>query len=343
MKNVNYAKFLILILCLTTMLLFYQRVIFLIDNNVENEESDFDQNLRVDFRSMTLHIGDFVEKSLNLRGQNPNNLIYVTLINEAFLEFTLNWLCNTKNMHGVHENTLIACTDLSSVQKLQVIWPKIKAVLIRMENNSLHYSFSDSLTWGQPDYVSFMALRARLISVLVTNGIKFVLFETDAVWTKDAHEFLQSQIRNSMGSVDILTPKKYEPDFFNRSLCFSPLLVLETGPKVSRFFGHMADLLADNQSLYDQDILDDLCKFRYENVRCRFLDYKNVADGYWFYLPDKFKKLYFEKPSIINNNFIIGLKHKITRQALHGYWFLDVRKKYECDEVLLQKSNIWKK
>ncbi|KAK6035505.1 hypothetical protein COOONC_26991 [Cooperia oncophora] len=78
--------------------------------------------------------------------------------------------------------------------------------------------------------------------------------------------------------------------------------------------------ILENKSVYDQDILNELCSIQYHGVVCRNFEYKEVADGKWYYLSDKDHSLM--RPYIVNNNFYVGLKNKEARQAINGLWFL---------------------
>lgn len=112
----------------------------LIENRLVTKHIDFGQNL-------LSKCSKIVEKY---------DIVFVTLINHAFLDFTSNWLCNTLNLTGVHNRTLIITTDEKSSDFLSLNWPKIATVLINTTKNE---RFSKLLYWGDKDYVSFMALR----------------------------------------------------------------------------------------------------------------------------------------------------------------------------------------
>ncbi|KAK5973663.1 hypothetical protein GCK32_015662 [Trichostrongylus colubriformis] len=68
------------------------------------------------------------------------------------------------------------------------------------------------------------------------------------------------------------------------------------------------------------DVLNELCSTQYHGIVCRTFEYSDIADGKWFYLNDKDKRL--KQPYIVNNNFYVGRKNKEARQAINGLWFL---------------------
>lgn len=53
---------------------------------------------------------------------------------------------------------------------------------------------------------------------------------------------------------------------------------------------------------------------------CRSFEWTDVADGKWFKLSENERKQF--RPFVINNNYYVGVRNKMARQALNGLWFL---------------------
>ncbi|KAK6035808.1 hypothetical protein COOONC_26687 [Cooperia oncophora] len=64
--------------------------------------------------------------------------------------------------------------------------------------------------------------------------------------------------------------------------------------------------ILENKSVYDQDILNELCSIQYHGVVCRNFEYKKsqMGNGEPYYLSDKDHSLM--RPYIVNNNFYVG-------------------------------------
>lgn len=258
-------------------------------------------------------------------------LVLWTLINSAYLDLTLNWLCQTSQMPEIHQRVFIITTDEDTATKIRSQWPDISVLSIKST------SFNSSLVWGQQQYIDFLVLRAIIIRLFVENDVRFVLFETDSVWLRNPYEYFENYSR----SADVILPKKYRPDSRGRDLTFDPMIVVPNR-RSKTFFAEMYWRLTNpklhiNGTLYDQDVLDDLCRTRFADVRCRTFPWAEIADGYWFKLKDKLK---LTLPTyVVNNNFYSGVENKITRQALNDFWYLTIDRR--CNNESLEKLKEW--
>ncbi len=112
--------------------------------------------------------------------KNSTEILFVTLINSAYLNLTRNWLCNTEKMWKIHENTLILCADRKSCDQLALEYPNTN-----FYGFDLDEKFGSPMSWGQKSYVSFLTFRAEILEKLTEAEIPFTLFETDATWFRD--------------------------------------------------------------------------------------------------------------------------------------------------------------
>lgn len=258
-------------------------------------------------------------------------LVFWTLINSAYVELTLNWLCQTSNMSGIHERVFIITTDEESAAKVRSQWPLISVLSLRSN------VFNSSLIWGERQYNDFLVLRASILRLFVDNDVRFVLFETDAVWLRNPYEYFVNRSRIA----DVVLPKKYQADTKGRDLTFDPVIVTPNG-RTKRIFSELYRRMINpdlhtNGTLHDQDVIDDLCKSRYGEALCLTFPWDEVADGQWFKLGERKRQ---SLPTyIVNNNFYSGVENKITRQALNDYWFLTVDG--QCSKDALKKLDEW--
>ena len=183
---------------------------------------------------------------------------------------------------------------------------------------------SRDLRWGQHAYIHFLTIRSLVLAHLAERNVTFALVEPDAVWNRDPTQYFSDF---SQSDAHILVPIKGYPDH-GLTLTFNPMVV-HPGESTSLFFSEMSRRLVADASLYDQDVLDELCKAQYAGCVCQTFPWDDVADGLWYKLSDAERRTL--APYVINNNYIIGLQAKINRQALNGQWFLDARG--VCDDV----------
>uniref|UniRef100_A0A0N4WDN1 Nucleotid_trans domain-containing protein n=1 Tax=Haemonchus placei TaxID=6290 RepID=A0A0N4WDN1_HAEPC len=220
-------------------------------------------------------------------------LIYFTIVNGAFEKMTLNWLCN--------------------VAAFKVSFRHHETFLMLRPGKYLP-GYEEDLDWGEQKYIDFLVVRLQLMKALVESSVRFVLIETDSTWFRDPMElFLNATM---IDDADIVTPIKGTTH--GDSLAFSPMLVEPTNTSVV-LFKEINRRISDNTSLYDQDVLNELCSIQHHGVVCRNFEYSEIADGK-YYLSDEDKGLM--QPYIVNNNFYVGLKNKEARQAISGLWFL---------------------
>lgn len=258
-------------------------------------EADFLKNLTEEAKQMT----------------ESRDLIYFTVVNGAFERLTLNWLCNIAIFKGSHEMVMIVSTSKKLCDSVQREYgEKMHCLAVSLPG------FEEDLDWGEQKYIDFLVIRAQMMKALTEKSVRYVLVETDSTWFRDPLElFLNTTL---IDDADIVVPLKgltHKGD----SLAFSPMLVEPTNTSIV-LINEITKRVQSNSSLYDQDVLNELCQTQHHGAVCRNFEYKEIADGKWFYLNDKDKSLM--QPYIVNNNFYVGLKNKEARQAISGLWFL---------------------
>uniref|UniRef100_A0A0R3PY52 Nucleotid_trans domain-containing protein n=1 Tax=Angiostrongylus costaricensis TaxID=334426 RepID=A0A0R3PY52_ANGCS len=156
----------------------------------------------------------------------------------------------------------------------------------------------------------FCSTLTELVSTdSLKNSVRFVLIEADSTWFRDPLElFINATM---IDDADIVVPSKGYTQKGD-DLAFSPILVEPTNTSIA-VFDEINRRLLGNDSLYDQDVLNELCSVQYHGVVCRRFEYSEIADGKWFHLNDRVKNNM--RPFIVNNNFYVGLKNKETRQV----------------------------
>ncbi|GMT12820.1 hypothetical protein PFISCL1PPCAC_4117, partial [Pristionchus fissidentatus] len=285
----------------------------LFDQSKKNEKSGGMDSMPAISENFFERLTSSAQSVLSRQSQKREDerFVYFTFVNEAYSQMTLNWLCNVDKFDGILNRTIIATSSATLCGSLRKEYPKVECVKIALPS-----TFSSNLDWGKKEYIQWLILRARILRRLVESSIPFVLFETDAVWFRDPTELFESAIK--IDDIDIKVPVKGYTGR-GQSLSFDPMLVYPTnGSRV--LFDEMNKRLTMNSSLYDQDILDELCRVQFNGVVCRTFDWAQIADGKWFKLSDSERARY--SPYIVNNNYYVGVQNKMTRQAMNHMWLL---------------------
>ncbi|VDM84556.1 unnamed protein product [Strongylus vulgaris] len=56
----------------------------------------------------------------------PNEETFVLILNSHALNMTLNWLCNTEGLKGVHNKSLVVTLDKKAANTLRELWPNVR-------------------------------------------------------------------------------------------------------------------------------------------------------------------------------------------------------------------------
>ena len=127
----------------------------------------------------------------------------LTIINAAFVDMTLSWLCNTARMPGVHERSVMVCTDQECLFRMRTspVAARVSSVLgLNLFLRTAHVPGADAMRSAEQEagalryatvhYILMMIARQQLLADLVLSGVPYLLFETDALWADDAYSWL---------------------------------------------------------------------------------------------------------------------------------------------------------
>ncbi|CAD5213994.1 unnamed protein product [Bursaphelenchus xylophilus] len=242
---------------------------------------------------------------------DKNDLVMFTMINDAYLNLTLNWLCNTYSLPGqsVHDKTVFVTVGNETCKRIQKDWPKVECVEMKADS-----AYGSAMDWGTNGYAKFLEARLKMIIKLVEANLNLVIFETDAVWWKNPMQLFHEAFNNT--ETDLTIPVNFK-ETNGQKFAFDPMCVRPTY-ETKTVFKEIQESLKSQKKLMDQDILNAKCAKK--SIRCKSFKWSDVADGKWFKMSQKERKNY--KPYIVNNNYYIGAKNKMSRQALNNAWFL---------------------
>lgn len=107
---------------------------------------------------------------------SPNSSGLVLILNKHALNMTYNWLCNTKHLKGVHENSYIVTLDEESSSALKKTWPNVNQV------NIVVPGLKDSFNYGDGYYQLFYLFRANLARAILHYNKPFWMIQQDTFW-----------------------------------------------------------------------------------------------------------------------------------------------------------------
>lgn len=243
--------------------------------------------------------------------KSNGKILHVTMINEAYLQLTHNWLCNTEVLN-IHDQLLIIATDDATYTSLQKRWPNVNLFPLNTMNKLNEKYLYD--TWK---YKYYMFLRVRFLLQLLRNNIPFVLFETDSLWLRNPNELLENY-----SNYDIIAAQKGgNLKLGNYSAGY---MFVNSTREAAEIWSEMTKRLKEGiHETYEQDLMDHLCKHEFASARCMLFPYKHVSDGIWYRMTPSERRALVPNPYIINNNYIVGINNKIARAKKLDQWFMD--------------------
>ncbi|EPB78297.1 hypothetical protein ANCCEY_02599 [Ancylostoma ceylanicum] len=113
----------------------------------------------------------------------PDQETFVLILNVHALNMTLNWLCNTEQLPGVHNQSLIVTMDRAAADALKALWPNVR---------QLHWpvpGLQKPFNYGDGPYQLFYLFRANLARTLLAMGKSFWMIQQDTFWAESLSSF----------------------------------------------------------------------------------------------------------------------------------------------------------
>ena len=294
-----------------------------------------------------MEVGTATEEELKeivQMAHRANGSVALTIVTDAFLETTQSWICNTDVGGFRPPATLWITPEESSYEALR----KVKGSHAIHMRNIRGGRKNSGTSFNTPGYWLLMLERTRLIRDLLERGVGVFLFEPDQVWLRDPMPTINRLVESGDG-VDLVGTLDSNNQIAGNFLYLVPTvesrrLWREVAKRFSKSY-HSAGMQLLHTTLFkryidnDQSILTNLVfydtKFKQQNpVVFRALDTDRFVDGRW-YQKDSFYGKSAASPTMINNNFIVGIQKKKERLEKVGHWFWNDGK---CDETQVRQA-----
>lgn len=254
--------------------------------------------------------------------------VAITIVDSAFLELTLSWLCNVRTAGFLPPNIVWLTLDDSVRRTLDDTDVGVTVDL----SAALWGTQRTEILYGHRTYWHLMLIRTRLISELLNRGVDVFLFETDQVWLQDPLRYMQREIdlgADMVGTLDTQHNIAGNTLFLRSVLAtrkmWSEVYIRFKASYDSVGVDHMPE---SEKSLveHDQYSLSDLLLYNVSFIRefpvaLALMNADLFVGGSWytgFYSSEESKR-----PVVINNNFVSGVAKKKKRAMTFGHWFLD--------------------
>lgn len=278
-------------------------------------------------------------------GRRQGGSVSLTIVNEAFLETAQSWICNV-DVGGIRPPGVVwIATDDVAYEALRGVG-RSETVRMREFRGG---TAARGTKYGTPGYWRLMLERTMLIGEILERGIGVFAFETDQIWMRDPVPFVKRLV-HSGDEVDVVGTLDTRHEIGGNFLYLNPTLATrrvwgEVCRRFKRAFEqNKMERRSSKQRAYmenDQSILTKLVLFdegfKTRNaVVLRTLDTQLFVDGRWY---DESGKYYTDErarsPTMINNNFVVGIEEKKKRAMARGHWFV---REGKCDEQAVLKA-----
>ncbi|CAB3400664.1 unnamed protein product [Caenorhabditis bovis] len=108
---------------------------------------------------------------------SSTNPALILILNKHALNMTYNWLCNTQQLSGVHENTHIVTLDDEASEKLKIYWPTVPQINLKIDG------LNDPFNYGDGHYQLFYLFRANLVRAFLLFNKPIWMVQQDTFWS----------------------------------------------------------------------------------------------------------------------------------------------------------------
>ncbi|CAI5455291.1 unnamed protein product [Caenorhabditis angaria] len=245
---------------------------------------------------------------------NKDSLIII--LNKHALNMTFNWLCNTKNMEGVHQNIIAISLDKETEDKLNNYWKNVKQIPLRVD------SLKNPFNYGDGQYQLFYLLRANLARSFLHYGKSFWMIQQDTFWNDNLLNINLTSYENA----DIV---------FDRASELGPLVAggYYYAKPTENAKSYFAKLASDISWWYvpDNAYMTALCEVG-GLANCGRLPFNLISN--WQWLDGSLET----PPSFIQFDGETQLGGKLEKMRRIGFYFLNDNDQTTCNLSVLEET-----
>uniref|UniRef100_A0A914PW04 Nucleotide-diphospho-sugar transferase domain-containing protein n=1 Tax=Panagrolaimus davidi TaxID=227884 RepID=A0A914PW04_9BILA len=232
----------------------------------------------------------------------------IVIQNQHAINMTFNWLCNTKNMKGVHNRTVIVTIDEESKMKLDLFWPKITKLYWPID------CLKDPFNYGDGRYQLFYLFRSNLARAFLEFGKSFWMIQQDTFWRES---LLDQNIESSDSSADIIFDRAAET---SGNLIAGGYYLARPTCSSKAFFKQLATDLIEFYTP-DNTYMTMLCANK-GLAKCGQIPFSLITNWIWLYEPSRFKNVK-DIPVLIQFDGDTKLGGKLGKMKSLGFYFVN--------------------
>uniref|UniRef100_A0AAF5PX44 Nucleotide-diphospho-sugar transferase domain-containing protein n=2 Tax=Wuchereria bancrofti TaxID=6293 RepID=A0AAF5PX44_WUCBA len=240
----------------------------------------------------------------------------IFLLNQHALNMTFNFLCNTRDMNGVHERLIFITLDEVAKDVLNEYWPNIRQVY--WPTPSLYKPFS----FAEGAYQTLYLLRANMAVCLLKNGKSFWMMQQDTFWLKNIF--------------DLGLEENYEYDAIFDQIGFNNVsqraewinganFFVRANNSTVKFFEAVARKLA-HWYTPDMGIMIHQCH-TWKEPKCSYIPHKIANSWEWMYTNQK------NPPYILQLDCETDGGSKLMQLAKFGFYFMNSDNHRICNQT----------
>ncbi|OZC11763.1 hypothetical protein X798_00943 [Onchocerca flexuosa] len=240
----------------------------------------------------------------------------IFLLNQHALNMTFNFLCNTRDMSGVHERLIFITLDQVASNVLKEYWPNVRQVY--WPTPSLYKPFS----FAEGAYQMLYLLRANIAVCLLKNGKSFWMMQQDTFWRKNIFDL---DIEENYEYDAIFDQIGYDNHSVRAEWVNGANFFVHANNSTVKFFEAMAHKLA-HWYTPDMGIMIHQCH-TWEEPKCSYIPHKIANSWEWMYTDQK------NPPYLLQLDCETDGGSKLMQLAKFGFYFMNSDNHRVCNQT----------
>lgn len=239
----------------------------------------------------------------------------IFLLNQYALNMTFNFLCNTRELKGVHQRVLFVTLDSVARDVLHEHWPNVHQVY--WPTPCLYQPFS----FAEGAYQTLYLLRANLAVFLLKNGKSFWMMQQDTFWRKNLFEL---NLEDNYEYDAIFDQIGYNADSKRAEWVNGANFFVRANNDTLKFFEAIARKIA-HWYTPDMAVMIHQCH-TWKKPKCAYIPHKLANSWEWLHTDQK------NPPYIMQLDCETDGGSKLMQLAKYGFYFMDNDNNRVCNQ-----------